>query len=127
MMNEEIIKSVKDKDFHEFSKLLESRLNEKLSEGIALIEEILQHNLIEGVARRITRVNFRGQRTKKLKCPPGYILRNGSCKPMTSQERADKKRSIRKAIKTKRADATGRKVAIAKRKLAIKKRKRQGL
>lgn len=127
MNNNKIIQTIKEKDLVSFSEEMEKILFQKVSERLPILEESINHEILEAVARRIIRVNFRGQRTKRKKCPKGFYLDGNTCVPMSSNQKAEKKRSIRKAIKTKRADASGRKIAIRKRKLALKKRKSQGL
>ncbi len=93
---------------------------------IELCEETLQERKI------IIRVNSKGQRTRKIKCPPGKVLKsmNGKkvCAQPTGSERLSKKLSIKQANRTKKAKGTGfKKRTNFKRQRALKKRKGMGL
>ena len=88
----------------------------------------MEEQIIE--ARRVTRVNSKGKKTKKYKCPKGYKLgSNGkSCVPVSGSEKAKKKRSMKKAIRTKRSKGGGYKKRSQRKRLrALKKRKNYGL
>jgi hypothetical protein len=103
--------------------------------NIELLETIIcdklntdQEQLDEAAPRLIIRVNSRGQRTKKKVCPKGFSLVGGTkCVPQNASQKLHKKLAIRKALKTKRADSSGRKRAIRKQRKAMTKRKQQGL
>lgn len=119
---------LEQKDFVEFQKFLEQKLMENTKAHLEILQEIVLNDLMEAIPRRIIRVNSKGLRTKKKRCPKGFKLVDGNrCVPMTSKQKAEKKRSIRKAVRTKRADSSGKKKAIRKMKLARRKRKAQGL
>lgn len=78
-------------------------------------------------ARRVTRVNSKGKKTKKVKCRKGYKVSGNSCVPITGSEKASKKRSIKKAVRTKKRSPGSQKRASRKRLKAMKKRKSYGL
>lgn len=82
------------------------------------------------MAKIIIKVNSKGVKTKRLKCPKGYrIGDNGtSCVPITGAEKSTKRKAIRQAVRTKRAEGAGaRKKATRKRLKAMKRRKQYGL
>jgi hypothetical protein len=89
-------------------------------------DELLSEN-------RVTiRVNSRGQRSKKLKCSKGLIVKkvNGQnvCVAPSGQQKANKKKSIIKSIRTKSSKGKGYANRInRKRKRAIRKRREMGL
>lgn len=76
------------------------------------------------------RVNSRGVKTKRLKCPKGYkISPSGkSCVPITGAEKANKRIAIKHAIRTKKQQGQAyQKRTIRKRLKAMKRRKSYGL
>lgn len=78
----------------------------------------------------ITKVDSRGTKIRRIKCPPGYKLNdNGtSCVPITGSEKMQKRIAMRKAIRTKRSKGpAAQKRANRKRLRALKKRKQYGL
>lgn len=80
--------------------------------------------------RRVTRVNAKGERRKRLKCRKGFKLNadGTACVPITGSERATKRKAIRQAIRTKRSQGSGHKRrTIMRRKKAMRKRKSMGL
>lgn len=81
-------------------------------------------------ARRVVRVTSKGKKTRRIKCRKGFKLnsKGTACVPMSGSEKAQKKRSIKKAIRTKRAKGAGAaKRATRKRLKALKKRKSMGV
>ena len=81
-------------------------------------------------ARRITKVNSKGEKTKRLKCRKGFKLSSDgtSCVPVTGSEKQAKRKSIRKAVRTKKMQGAGAKRRATKKRLkAMKKRKSYGL
>jgi len=93
-------------------------------------EELDEETLAE--RRIVIRVNSRGQRTKRIKCPPGRIVKtvNGRkvCATPTGRQKLVKKVAIRKSVRTKKAKGAGyKKRTNFKRQRAIKKRRQMGL
>lgn len=86
-----------------------------------------EENLQLEEARRVTRVTSKGKKTKKIKCRKGYKRSGNSCVPITGSEKASKKRSVRKAIRTKKRSPGKQKKATRKRLKAMRKRKSYGL
>jgi hypothetical protein len=81
-------------------------------------------------ARRVVRVNSKGQKTRRIKCRKGFKLSsNGkTCVPITGSEKASKRKATRKAIRSKRAAGSGaKKRATRKRLKAMRKRKSYNL
>lgn len=78
-------------------------------------------------ARRVIRVSSRGERTRRLKCRKGFRRDGNRCVPMSGSEKASKRRSIKKAVRTKRANPSGKKRATRKRLRALRKRRSYGL
>jgi hypothetical protein len=81
-------------------------------------------------ARRVVRVNSKGKKTKRIKCRKGYKLSaNGkTCAPQSGSEKATKRKSVKKAVRTKRASGSGKKkMATRKRLKAMRKRKSMNL
>lgn len=81
-------------------------------------------------AKRVIRVDSRGKKTRRIKCRKGYKLSsNGkTCVPMSGSEKSSKRKSIKKAIRTKKASGSGkRKLATRKRLKAMRKRKNYNL
>lgn len=86
-------------------------------------EEILE-------AKRIVKVNSKGQKTKRVKCKRGYKLAQNkkTCVPITGSEKATKRKAIKKAIRTKKAAGSGAKKRASRKRLkAMKKRKSYNL
>lgn len=76
----------------------------------------------------ITKVRSDGSKIKRKKCKPGFVLRNGQCVPMSGSEKAEKKKSIRKAVRTKKQGGESLKRRTTRKRLkAMKKRKSYGL
>ena len=85
---------------------------------------------ITEAAKRVIRVDSKGRKTKKMKCRKGFKLApNGkSCVPITGSEKANKRKAIKKAVRTKRAAGSGKKkITTRKRLKAMKKRKSYNL
>lgn len=81
-------------------------------------------------ARRVVRVNSKGQKTRRVKCRKGFKLSsNGkTCVPISGSEKASKRKAIKKAVRTKRAAGTGaQKRTTRKRLKAMRKRKSYNL
>ena len=81
-------------------------------------------------ARRITKVTSKGEKTRRIKCPSGYKLSSSgnSCVPVTGSEKANKRKSIRKAIRTKKSKGDAYKKRTTRKRLkALKRRKGFGL
>jgi hypothetical protein len=103
-------------------------IQEKVVSLLNLKREIYVDTILtESVAKRIIRVNSKGQRRKVKICPKGFRLAGDKCIPMTSSQKVAKRSAIRKAVRTKKADTSGKKRAIKKRIIAIRRRKKQGL
>jgi len=78
----------------------------------------------------ITKVNAAGQKTKRVRCKPGFKLNSSgtSCVPITGGEKATKRLAIRKALRTKRAEGTALKNRTKRKRIkAMRKRKALGL
>lgn len=76
----------------------------------------------------IKKVNSRGEKTLKKKCPKGFRLQGGACVPVTGAEKASKRKAIKKAVRTKKQAGSGLKRRTTKKRLkALKKRKAMGL
>ncbi len=76
------------------------------------------------------KVNFHGEKRKKLKCPPGYqVNQEGTaCVPQTAQHKHDIRVGAKHAVKTKRAEGDSlRKMTNKRTKKALKFRQRFGL
>jgi hypothetical protein len=75
------------------------------------------------------RVTSKGQRIKRKFCVKGYKYDHATktCKKISASERVAKKKAIRKALRTKKADVGGRKRAVKKRLKALKRRKSMGI
>lgn len=89
-------------------------------------EEELEEN------RFVFRVTSRGQKIKKLRCKPGFRAASVGgrlrCVRTSGKEKMQKKRAVRKAVRTKKAKGSGyKKRIIFKQKRAIRKRKAMGL
>jgi hypothetical protein len=79
-------------------------------------------------ARKKVRVNSKGKKTRKVKCKKGYKVSSSgsSCVPMSGKEKSSKRRSTRKAVRTKKANPASKNRANRKRRKALKKRKNYG-
>lgn len=78
----------------------------------------------------ITKVNSAGQKTKRVRCKPGFKLNSTgtSCVPITGGEKASKRLAIRKALRTKRAEGQALKNRTNRKRIkAMRKRKALGL
>lgn len=76
----------------------------------------------------IKKVDSKGNKTLKKKCPPGFRLSDGACVPVTGAEKAAKKKAIKKAVRTKKQAGSGLKNRTTKKRLkALKKRKAMGI
>lgn len=78
----------------------------------------------------ITKVDSRGTKIRRIKCPPGYKLNpeGTSCVPITGSEKMQHRISMRKAIRTKRSEGAALKKRTTRKRLrAMKKRKQYGL
>lgn len=81
-------------------------------------------------SRLITKVNFRGEKHRRIKCRPGYKLNDTgtSCVPITGSEKASKRKAIRKALRTKKAMGSAFQARVKRKRIrALKKRKAYGL
>lgn len=78
-------------------------------------------------ARKVTRINSKGKKTRKTKCRKGYKVKGNSCVPITGSEKANKKKATRKALRTKRSKPGNQKKGSRKRLKAMRKRKSRGL
>lgn len=100
------------------------KYNEKNSESVE--EQYIAERKI------IIRVNSKGQRIKKIKCPKGRVAKkiNGRivCVTPTGRQKFVKRMAIRKALRTKKSKGAGYKKRInLKRNRALKKRRAMGL
>lgn len=86
-----------------------------------------EENLQIEEARRVTRVDSKGRKTRKIKCKRGFKRSGNSCVPITGSEKASKKRATRKAVRTKRQQPGSQRRASRKRLKAMRKRKSYGL
>lgn len=82
---------------------------------------------MDEVKRKI-RINSKGSRRIKMKCNQGYKWTGTKCQKISGTELINKRKAIRKAVRTKRAKGTGatRRANIL-RKRAMQKRKSFGL
>lgn len=81
-------------------------------------------------AKLITKVNFRGEKRRRVKCRPGYKLNDTgtSCVPISGTEKAGKRKAIRKALRTKKAMGAAFQARVKRKRVrALKKRKAYGL
>ena len=78
--------------------------------------------------KRIVKVNSRGKRRIKMKCKKGYKFDGRKCIKISGKELVNKRRAIRKSVRTKRSKGSGYTKRIVRlRKKAIKKRHSMGL
>lgn len=113
--------------------------NEEIIENLKIsvkdILENLEQEIKENILseeRRVIRITSKGERIKKIKCPKGKVLKNINgrqvCVTQTGKERMDKKRAIKKSVRTKKAKGSGFKKRVSfRRNKAIKKRKMMGV
>ncbi len=84
----------------------------------------------ELIEKTITKVDSKGRKTRRKKCKRGYKLSSDGkrCQRITGSDKAKKKKAIRKAVRTKKAQGgSSRKRTTKKRLRALKKRKSYGL
>jgi hypothetical protein len=78
-------------------------------------------------ARKKVRVSSTGEKTKKVRCKPGYKVSSSgnSCVPMTSKEKVTRRKAAKKSVRKRK----GKSQAATKRKRikALKKRKTLGV
>lgn len=90
--------------------------------------DIFDTDLALSEAKRVTKVDARGQRTIKLKCKKGFKFAGGKCVQVTGSELVTKKLAIRKAVKTKKSKGAGFTNRVQRlRKRALRKRKGMGI
>ena len=78
--------------------------------------------------KRIVKVNNRGKRRIKMKCKKGYKFDGRKCIKISGKELVNKRRAIRKSVRTKRSKGSGYKKRIVRlSKRAIRKRRSMGL
>lgn len=78
--------------------------------------------------KRIVKVNSRGKRRIKMKCKKGYKFDGRKCIKISGKELVNKRRAIRKSVRTKRSKGSGyAKRSVRLRKKAIKNRHNMGL
>jgi hypothetical protein len=78
----------------------------------------------------ITKVNSAGQKTRRVRCKPGYKLNDTgtSCVPIPGGEKATKRIALRKAVRTKAAGGQALKNRTNRKRIkAMRKRKALGL
>lgn len=90
------------------------------------MEDIDEDQLDE--IKRIVKVNNRGKRRIKMKCKKGYKFDGRKCIKISGKELVNKRRAIRKSVRTKRSKGSGYKKRIVRlSKRAIRKRRSMGL
>lgn len=90
------------------------------------MEDIEEDQLDE--IKRIVKVNSRGKRRIKMKCKKGYKFDGRKCVKISGKELVNKRRAIRKSIRTKRSKGSGYKKRIVRlTKRAVRKRRSMGL
>lgn len=80
--------------------------------------------------KRVIKVNFRGKRRVKMQCNPGFRWDAGSrsCKKISGAALATKRKALRKAVRTKKAQGSGFKVRVKRKTMkALRYRKSMGL
>lgn len=83
---------------------------------------------ITSEAKRIIKVNFKGKRRIKIKCKTGFRRTQNKCVKISGAERTNKRRAIKKSVRTKKAKGSGfRRIVNIKTKKANRKRKSMGL
>lgn len=82
---------------------------------------------LDEVARKI-KVNSKGARRIKMKCKKGFRFDGKKCVPIMGSEKTNRRRAIRKAVRTKKALGSGyQKRVVRLRKRAMTKRQAMGL
>lgn len=99
--------------------------------GIEYITDLDEETLLKEYTRKI-RITSRGQRIRRIKCPPGRILKtvNGrkTCVVPTGTQKLKKRLAIRKAIRTKKAKGANYRRRISfKRSRGLRRRKAMGI
>lgn len=90
------------------------------------MEDIEEDQLDE--IKRTVKVNSRGKRRIKMKCKKGYKFDGRKCVKISGKELVNKRRAIRKSIRTKRSKGSGYKKRIVRlTKRAVRKRRSMGL
>jgi len=90
------------------------------------MEDIEEDQLDE--IKRIVKVNNRGKRRIKMKCKKGYKFDGRKCVKISGKELVNKRRAIRKSVRTKRSKGSGYKKRIVRlTKRAVRKRRSMGL
>jgi len=90
------------------------------------MEDIGEDQLDE--IKRIVKVNSRGKRRIKMKCKKGYKFDGRKCVKISGKELVNKRRAIRKSVRTKRSKGSGYKKRIVRlTKRAVRKRRSMGL
>ena len=82
------------------------------------------------MAKIITKVNSKGMKRKKLKCPKGYKISpsGNTCVPITGSEKTEKRLAIIKAVRTRRQGGVAKKRKTTRKRLkAMRFRKSFGL
>jgi len=78
--------------------------------------------------KRIIKVNAKGQRRIKMQCKPGFKFNGKVCVRIAGSELVNKKKAIRKAVRSKRQKGSGFAKRVARlRNKATKKRRNMGL
>jgi len=79
-------------------------------------------------AKRIIKVNSKGKRRIKIQCKKGFRRTQNKCVKISGAERTNKRRAIKKSVRTKKAKGSGfRRIVNIKTKKANKKRASMGL
>lgn len=97
----------------------DNELPESITESVYLQE-----------AKLIVKVNSKGKKRRRVKCRRGHKLnsKGTACVPIAGKEKASKRVSIRKAVRTKKAKGSGFQNRVNRRRAkAVKKRKSMGL
>lgn len=90
------------------------------------MEDMTEDQLDE--IKRVVKVNNRGKRRIKMKCKKGYKFDGRKCVKISGKELVNKRRAIRKSVRTKRSKGSGYKKRIVRlSKRAIRKRRSMGL
>lgn len=90
--------------------------------------ELTDNTDITSEAKRIIKVNSKGQRRIKIKCKTGFRRTQNKCVKISGAERTNKRRAIKKSVRTKKAKGSGfRRIVNIKTKKANRKRKSMGL
>ena len=108
-----------DDDYIDMDDTYSSELPESVSEYVSISE-----------AKIIVKVNSKGKKRRRIKCKPGFKLnsKGTSCVPIAGKDKAKKKLSTRKAVRTKKAQgASAAKKRVRKTAKAMRKRKAFGL